>query len=103
AGELTRPDLQQAEARLSQGRAAIFAVEASLAASRANFEHVIGRPAETLEDQPAMPSLPPSLEALQAQAEAQQPNLLMARQQERAADYGVDDAIGDLLPQVSVV
>ncbi|HWB98047.1 MAG TPA: TolC family outer membrane protein [Bryobacteraceae bacterium] len=103
AGEVTRTDLQQAEARLAQGRSGIYAAEAQLAASRANFEHVIGRPVETLEDSPPLPSLPPSLESLISVAQARHPTILVARQQERAAGYNVDDAVGDLLPQVSVV
>jgi TolC family type I secretion outer membrane protein len=102
-GAITKTDVQLTEARLSQAKVDLYAAEASLGSSRASFEHVIGRPAETLEEQPALARTPPSLDDAVAQARTQHPQLLLAQQQERAAKYAVDDAVSDLLPQASVV
>lgn len=63
AGAITRPDVQLTEARLSQAKIDLYAAQSSLVASRAAFEHVIGRPAETLEDPPALPRTPATLDA----------------------------------------
>jgi len=103
AGSLTRTDVAQSEARLSTSRSDLTAAEGQLAISRSNFMQAIGRPAETLEDTPTVPGLVPKNEdeAL-GFALKQNPALVSARENERAADYAVDDAIGALLPEVSV-
>lgn len=103
AGAITRTDVQLTEARVSQAKVDLYTAEAAFAASRASFERVIGRPAETLEDTPALPRTPVTLDAAMDEARAQHPQLLMAQQQERAAKYAIDDAISDLMPQAAVV
>src|SRR6185312_12908483 len=70
--------------------------------SRANFEQVIGRPAETLQDEPPLPKLPETKDAALSLALKGNPALLQAQANERAADYAVDDALGALAPSVSV-
>lgn len=103
AGSLTRTDVAQAEARLAGAQSALTAAEGQLAISRANFKQSIGRPAETLEQVPDLPKRLPAKEddvldgALRAN-----PALLQAQENERAADYAVDEAIGAMLPEVSV-
>src|SRR5262249_43710631 len=57
-GELTKTDASQASARLLGSQVNLAAAQRQLAASRASFEHLIGRPAETLVDH-ALPPLPP--------------------------------------------
>jgi outer membrane protein len=101
-GELTRTDVAQSQARLSGAQADLVTAQGQLAVSRSNFEHVIGRPAETLEAQPPLPRLPSSEDSAIQIATNQNPALIQAREQEKAADYAVDDALGALLPQVSV-
>jgi len=101
-GELTRTDVAQSQARLEGARADFVTAQGQLAVSRSNFEHVIGRPAETLETQPALPRMPSSEDGAVQIATDKNPLLIQAREQERAADYAVDDALGTLLPQVSV-
>lgn len=103
AGAVTKTDVQQSEARLAQARMSLFSARASLDASQANFEHVIGRPAETLESSPALPVLPMSLDAAIEEARLQNPEVLVAKNEEKAASQAVNDAVGALLPQVSVV
>ncbi|HSZ75394.1 MAG TPA: TolC family protein, partial [Rhizomicrobium sp.] len=57
-GELTRTDVAQSEARLAGAKSDLTTAQGQLAVDRATFEQVIGRPAETLEPQPALPKLP---------------------------------------------
>ena len=102
AGSLTRTDLAQSQARLAGAQAALIAAQGQLEISRANFEQVIGRPAETLEDQPPLPKLPDTQDTALNLALQMNPALTQAKQNERATDYAVDDALGALAPSVSV-
>jgi len=101
-GDLTRTDVAQARARLAGAQSSLVSAEGQLAVSRANYEQVIGRPAETLADTTPLPGLPASLDAAEASAEKQNPTLIAAEETERAADHAVDDSVGALMPQVSV-
>ncbi len=103
AGSLTRTDVAQAEARLAGAQAALTAAEGQLAISRATFVQVIGRPAETLEERPAAPSTLPADEgAAQQVAERNNPALIQAQEQAKAADYAVDEAVGAMLPEANL-
>lgn len=101
-GELTRTDVAQAQARLSGAQADLTTAQGQLQVSRSSFEHVIGRPAETLEERPALPRMPVTQEEAIQQALKQNPFLLQAQENARAAAYAVDDATGALQPQVSL-
>lgn len=102
AGELTRTDVAQSEARLAGAEADLTAAEGQLMISRSNFEHAIGRPAETLENEPILPPLPKEEQAAIDLAERLNPSLLAARENVKEADYAVDAALGALMPQLSV-
>ncbi len=103
AGSLTRTDVAQSEARLAAAQADLVTAQGQLEISRSNFEQAVGRPAETLEATPALPAAVPGNEndAL-GLALKQNPALAAAQENERSASYAVDDAIGALLPDVSV-
>jgi outer membrane protein len=101
-GELTRTDVAQAQARLSGAQSDVITAQGQLNVSRSNFEHYIGRPAETLEDHPVLPALPASQEGVIALAMKQNPALRQAQENVKAANYAIDDAAGALAPQVSV-
>jgi outer membrane protein len=101
-GELTRTDVAQSQARLAGAQADLINAQGQLAISRSNFEHAIGRPAETLESEPKLPSLPKEQQAALDQGEKFNPSLGAARYNVKAADYGVRQAIGALLPQLSL-
>ena len=101
-GELTKTDVAQSQARLAGAQAQLTIGRGQLAASRANFEQVIGRPAETLDDQPPFPKMPKGEDEAVDIAAKSSPIVLSAVEAERAADYAVDDALGSLAPQVSV-
>lgn len=103
AGVLTKTDVSQAEARLATADADLAAAEGQLEISRSNFLQTIGRPAETLEEHPVLPSTVPDDQGkATALSIRHNPALISARENERVARYAVNDALGALLPQVSV-
>ncbi len=101
-GELTRTDVAQAQARLSGAQSDVITAEGQLNVSRSNFEHYIGRPAETLEEHPPLPPLPTTEDGVITLAMKQNPALRQAQENVKAADYAIDDAAGALAPQVSI-
>ncbi|HEV2561230.1 MAG TPA: TolC family outer membrane protein [Rhizomicrobium sp.] len=101
-GELTRTDVAQSQARLSGAQSDLVTAQGQLAISRANFLQVIGRAPETLEESSALPALPGSQDDGLNIALKLNPTLVAAKETERAADFGVDDSVGALLPQLSV-
>ncbi len=101
-GEITRTDVAQAEARLSAGRASLTAAEASLKASRLFYERTVGEAPGTLESKPATPALPASEEDARTTANQLNPSLTAAREVESATSYGIDLAVGQMLPTVSL-
>ncbi|MGH8324251.1 MAG: TolC family protein, partial [Steroidobacteraceae bacterium] len=103
AGSLTRTDVAQSLARLAGAQSDLTAARSQLAISRANFVQTIGREAETLEQEPGLPAgLPSGVDDSVTLALRQNPSMISARENEVAADYAVDDALGALLPTFSV-
>ncbi|HWA92499.1 MAG TPA: TolC family outer membrane protein [Rhizomicrobium sp.] len=102
AGSLTRTDTAQAEARLATAQSDLTTARGQLATSRADFMRQIGRPAETLERKPALPKVPDESDKVLNWALRQNPSLLTAQANERAANYAVDDAWGAMGPTLSV-
>jgi outer membrane protein len=100
-GELTKTDASQAAARLLGSQINLAAAEQQLAASRASFEHIIGRPAEALIEH-ALPTIPAASDGVLDIALEQNATLLQRRAEARAADQNVEIARGALLPSVSV-
>ena len=101
-GELTKTDVSQSLARLAGAQAQLIAAQGQLGISRANFEHTIGRPAETLEVEPLLPSLPKEEDGALGEAHKYNPSLDAARYNVKVANFAVQQAIGALLPQLSV-
>lgn len=101
-GELTKTDVSQSQARLSGAQAQLTLARGQLASDRAVFEQIIGRPAEALEEQPALPKLPNTEEQAATIGAQNNPIVVGARDAERAADLAVDDALGSLSPQVGI-
>ncbi len=101
-GELTRTDVAQSQSRLAGAQADLVNAEGQLAISRSNFEHVVGRPAETLETDPVLPALPKREDDATGMAARTNPYLIQAKENVQAADYAVDSATGAMMPQLSV-
>lgn len=103
AGSLTRTDVAQSQARLAGAQSDLTAAQSQLATSNANFLQAIGRPPETLENEPSLPrSLPTGVDDSVVLALKQNPAMVSARENEVAANYAVDDALGAMLPTFSV-
>lgn len=102
AGSLTRTDVAQAEARFAIAQSDLTTARGQLATSRADFLQQIGRPAETLESKPELPKVPAEEDRILDMALRQNPALMTAQANERAADYAVDDAWGAMGPTLSL-
>ena len=103
AGSLTRTDVAQSQARLAASQSDLTAAQSQLEVSRANFMQAIGRAPETLETEPSLPpAIPTGVDDSITLALKQNPSIVSARENEVAADYSVDDAIGTMLPTLSV-
>jgi outer membrane protein len=101
-GEITRTDVSQAEARLAAGQAALTAAEANRTASRLFYERTVGEAPATLDAKPALPPMPENEIAARTLANKQNPTLVAARQLEESSEYAIDQAVGGMLPTVSV-
>lgn len=102
-GEITRTDVSQSESRLALSMSNRISAEGQLNASRATFARLVGAPPQNLAQPVALTGLPASLEATIALAEQNNPAVLAAKFNERAADSAVNQVAGELLPTVSVV
>jgi len=103
AGAATKTDLQEVEVRIAGAQADLALAQSQLTQSRNSFERIIGRPAETLEEIPPMPALPASLDQAMALALRLAPRIQAAQANDKAAQYGIDNAEGAMLPHASIV
>lgn len=101
-GEITRTDVAQSRARLSRAQSEKIAAEATLTASRAAFQRVVGNEPGTLEKEIELPALPASEEAAYDIALRNHPLILAASESEKAADFAVKKQYGGLGPSVNV-
>lgn len=101
-GEITRTDVAQAEARLSGARTAAIAAEAQLEASRSAFTRILGHAPGRLESAPGMPWLPRSLEEARTSTMERNPSLIVARENQLAAEAAIALAFSQLLPRVNL-
>ncbi len=98
-GEITRTDVAQSRARLAQSQSAVASANANLSASIAGYEKVVGRKPGSLK-YPHLAKLPRTLQQAQAAALDVNPNILAAAYVKDAADYSIEVAKGDLLPEL---
>lgn len=103
-GELTRTDVAQAEARLARAVSDLKAAEAQAQSSRAAYRRAVGQePPQRLGDPPFLGELPRMEDDAVARAQDRAPRSLAAQQRIAAAQAGVDNAFGELLPQLNLV
>jgi len=102
-GELTITDVSQAEARLEGARADLVQAEAQIRISEAGYQRTIGQRPGRLGEMPLIGGLPSSEEEAISLAMDYGPRAVSAQYRISAANYGVNSAIGNLLPQVNLV
>lgn len=99
--EVTRTDLAQAQARLSQSKTQLLNAQAQLGISRAGFLAVVGQNPSDLAPPPDILTLPSTpVEAFDA-AEANNPQLKSARYTEESSRASVAEAKAARLPSVT--
>lgn len=101
-GEVTKTDVAQADARLAQSRAQLTTAQARLAISRAIFTEIIGQAPGALEDNPALPPAPASVEEAQSIAAQGSPAVVRARMAEEASRRNIAVAKGAFAPTISL-
>lgn len=102
-GEITRTDVHQAEARLAKATADRIQSEANLESSRAAYRTVTGISPTTSFDLPASPpGAPPSKAAAVQEAALNNPRVIAAQYDEKAAVDEIDVVWGEMLPEVDL-
>lgn len=104
AGELTRTDVAQSEARLSGAKAARISAEGQLKVSNANYLNVVGLdPEKQMADvNESTISLPASLDEVLSLALKDNPKIKAAEYASKSADKMVSASKGALSPSVDV-
>ena len=100
-GEVTRTDVAQARARLSQSQADVASAKSNVAASIASYVKIIGHTPGALR-YPKLARLPRTLEAALATAKKINPNILATAFVAEAAYFNIGVTRADLLPQISL-
>lgn len=101
-GDVTRTDVAQAQSRAAGSEADLAASRSRLAAARSRFEQIVGRPPVQLAPTPALPDIPGTVETARSIAQGENPDLVAARANEKAADEAVGVARGQLRPKLGL-
>lgn len=102
-GEVTRTDVAQSEARLSGGQSQLSVSRATLQVSRANYERIIGHaPGRLAPPDGVDRALPTSLDGALHVGLAENPTIIATLYRERAQDHAINEARGELLPQINL-
>lgn len=102
-GELTITDVSQAEARLELAKADLVQADTQVRIAEAAFQRTTGKKPGKLGEIPLIGGLPSSEEEAIGLAMDGGPRAVSAAHRITAANYGVNSAVGDLLPQVNLV
>ncbi|WP_135078164.1 TolC family outer membrane protein [Terasakiella sp. SH-1] len=102
-GELTRTDVSQAKARFAKSTADRIQSEGDLEAARAVYENVIGEVATKPLPSPLPSDIPNTIEEAIDRALKNNPTLLAALQDEKAAMENIKETAGKLLPELNLV
>ena len=102
-GEVTRTDVAQAEARRAGALGQLDFARATLKASRARYEQVVGNPPGKLSDPSLKSNLSPrSLDEAVGISSRENPAVVAALYREQGARFDVDIIRGELLPEAQL-
>lgn len=99
-GEITRTDVAQAEASLSQSQSDLAAAQAQLSTSRAAYAAVVGQAPADLEAAPPLPVTPTDFDAAMEAALARNPSVLAAIYDLQGAEAAVAAARAEYMPSL---
>ncbi|MEL6421020.1 MAG: TolC family outer membrane protein, partial [Pseudomonadota bacterium] len=103
AGDVSRTDVAQAEARRAAAVSALDLARANLRTSEASFQQVVGHmPGALRQPAPPVRNIPATLPEGIRRAVEETPNVLNAAFLEQAAAHNVDQITGELLPTVDL-
>jgi outer membrane protein len=85
AGQLTRTDVAQSQARLSASAAGLASAQAQLDSDRATYVAIVGQAPTALDPVPDLPGMPVDFNTAVASAEAHNPDLAAAKYADDAA------------------
>jgi outer membrane protein len=103
-GDVTRTDVSQSEARVSNSKSAVIAAEGQVIANLATFQRIVGyKPDAALDVPQSYPTIPASLDEALTIAKNINPGLLAAVHAEKSARYDISANKGALLPQLALV
>ncbi|MDB5714223.1 MAG: hypothetical protein JWO15_1620 [Sphingomonadales bacterium] len=102
-GDLTRTDVAQSQARLSEARSQLESAQATLINSRETYVRLVGEPAVALEPPPPLPNLPQSPDTAVTVALDNNPALLAAQRRRDAARFDTSVARAARSPTVAAV
>jgi len=100
-GDLTRTDVAQSEARLSQARADLRNAEANLIGSKERYIQQVGEVPADLSQPPPLPGLPASVDEAVEIAIKENPDIAAATKNSEAAGFDVKAARAGRLPTLS--
>lgn len=100
-GDLTRTDVAQSEARLSQAQADLRNAEANLIGSKERYIQQVGEPPADLAPPPPLPGLPASVDEAVEIAIKENPDIAAATKNSEAAGYDVKAARAGRLPRLN--
>lgn len=102
-GDLTRTDVAQSQARLSEARSQLESAQAQLITSRETYVRLVGDPATNLEPPPPLPNLPVSPDTAVTVALDNNPALLAAQRRREATRFDTGVARAARAPKISAV
>lgn len=102
-GDVTRTDVAQSEARLSLSQTRLIAAQAAQVTAEENYRRVIGKNPDALQPPPPLPPLPTSADQAVQISLVNNPDLIAATEQAKAAKFDVNSARGTRLPTVSAI
>jgi outer membrane protein len=97
-GDVTRTDVAQSEARLSQSQGDLLTAEANLVASKERYIQQVGEAPDALTLPPPLPGLPASVDEAVEIAIKDNPDIAAATKNLEASGYDVKAARGGRLP-----